>query len=394
LAALRRTELLDSDAEEAFDRLTRLASHVLNAPVALMSLVDADRQFFKSSVGLVEPWASRRETPLSHSFCQYAVVSGAPLIVEDARTHPLVHDNLAIPELNVIAYAGVPLIDTQGHALGSLCVIDGQARQWTEAELAILKELAASVMAEIGLRAATREAQQAIVARDELFSMVTHDLKNPLSAIKGTADLLRRRVQRGELDAERIDAGLDRIQVASNKMVRQLDDLLDMAAIRSGQPLELACQLVDLVALVRQVCDEQQQATSLHQIRLETTLLTLIGEYDASRIERALVNLVANAIKYSPAGGHVTVSLETESDGVSAYALLRVRDQGIGIPAADLPYVFEPFKRAGNVGGVRGTGLGLASVRQIIEQHGGSIDVESVEGHGSTFTLRLPVALV
>jgi signal transduction histidine kinase len=177
-------------------------------------------------------------------------------------------------------------------------------------------------------------------------------------------------------------------------MVRQLDDLLDMAAIRSGQPLELACQLVDLVALVRQVCDEQQQATSLHQIRLETTLLTLIGEYDASRIERALVNLVANAIKYSPAGGHVTVSLETESDGVSAYALLRVRDQGIGIPAADLPYVFEPFKRAGNVGGVRGTGLGLASVRQIIEQHGGSIDVESVEGHGSTFTLRLPVAIV
>jgi len=264
LDALSRTHLLDSDAEEAFDRLTRLAAQILHAPVALMSLVDANRQFFKSSVGLPEPWSSRRETPLSHSFCQHAVVSGAPLVVADARQHALVRDNLAIADLNVIAYAGVPLVDTQGHALGSFCVIDNQARQWTEAELAILKELAASVMTEIELRAATRAAQQAIAARDEIFSTVTHDLKNPLSAIKGTADLLRRRVQRGELDAERMTAGLDRIQTASTKMVDQLEELLDMAAIRSGQPLELARRPVDLVALARQVCDEQQTASALH----------------------------------------------------------------------------------------------------------------------------------
>ncbi|HEX5689571.1 MAG TPA: GAF domain-containing sensor histidine kinase, partial [Roseiflexaceae bacterium] len=345
MSALRRTELLDSDAEEAFDRLTRLASHILRAPVALMSLVDADRQFFKSSVGLGEPWASRRETPLSHSFCQHAVVSGAPLIVEDARTHPLVHDNLAIPDLNVIAYAGVPLIDPQGHALGSLCVIDGQARQWTEAELGILKELAASVMTEIELRAATREAQQASAARDELFSMVTHDLKNPLSAIKGTAELLRRRVQRGELDTERLATGLDRIQTASNKMTAQLDELLDLAAIRSGQPLELSRRPVDLVALARQICDEQQHTTTIHEIRFETALHSLVAEYDATRIERVFSNLIANAIKYSPAGGPVTVALETGTDEAGTYALLRVRDNGIGIPAVDLPSVFEPFRR-------------------------------------------------
>src|SRR5262245_21174925 len=109
LEALYRLALLDSPTEPAFDRLTQLAARILKAPVVLISLVDADRQFFKSSYGRVDPWAMLRETPLSHSFCQYAVDSGAPLIINDARIHPLVRDNLAIPDLNVAAYAGIPL---------------------------------------------------------------------------------------------------------------------------------------------------------------------------------------------------------------------------------------------------------------------------------------------
>jgi hypothetical protein len=110
LAALHRTELLDSPAQENFDRLTRLTSTVLNVPVALVSLVDSDRQFFKSCLGLAQPWASQRQTPLSHSFCQHVVQSGRPLVVSDAREHPLLRDNPAIRDLGVMAYAGAPLI--------------------------------------------------------------------------------------------------------------------------------------------------------------------------------------------------------------------------------------------------------------------------------------------
>src|SRR5918997_5158566 len=110
LQAVHRTGLLDTPVEHAFDRLTRLATTVLQVPVALVSLVDHDRQFFKSCIGLPEPWASRRETPLSHSFCQHAVASRQPLIIDDARQHPLVRENLAIPDLGVIAYAGIPLV--------------------------------------------------------------------------------------------------------------------------------------------------------------------------------------------------------------------------------------------------------------------------------------------
>jgi formate hydrogenlyase transcriptional activator len=152
LAALHRTGLLDSPPEEAFDRLTRLAAAVLHVPVALVSLVDGYRQFFKSTVGLPEPLASKRETPLSHSFCKHVVASGSPLIVSDARQHPLVKDNRAVSELGVIAYAGIPLIAPGGQVLGSFCVVDTRPREWKPEEIAILESLAASVMTEIGTR--------------------------------------------------------------------------------------------------------------------------------------------------------------------------------------------------------------------------------------------------
>jgi GAF domain-containing protein len=132
LEALYRAAILDTPAEEIFDRLTLLASHVLRVPVTLLSLVDQDRQFFKSQVGVGEPWASQRGTPLSYSFCQYVVTSGQPLIVTDARSEPLLRENPAIHDLDVVAYAGMPITSRDGYQLGTLCVIDSKPRVWTE----------------------------------------------------------------------------------------------------------------------------------------------------------------------------------------------------------------------------------------------------------------------
>jgi hypothetical protein len=161
LEALHATGLLDSDVNPSFDRLARLASTVLNAPVALVSLVDADRQFFKSCLGLPEPWATQRGTPLSHSFCQHAVASREPLIVDDSREHDLLRDNPAIRDIGVIAYAGIPLIDADGHALGTLCVIDSRPRHWTTDQVQMLSDLAASVVTEIAFAKAATPATQA-----------------------------------------------------------------------------------------------------------------------------------------------------------------------------------------------------------------------------------------
>src|SRR5689334_4412312 len=157
----RAPTLLDSPPEEAFDRLTRLASRLLGAPIALVTLVADDRAFFKSAIGLAEPLATRRTTPLSHSFCRHVVATGAPLVVEDARRHPLVRGNPAVRELRWIAYAGVPLVVNGGPAVGALCVIDHLPRIWSPRDLTLLADLAASVAAELELRMSTRLAGRA-----------------------------------------------------------------------------------------------------------------------------------------------------------------------------------------------------------------------------------------
>ena len=152
LAAVRRTALLDTPAEERFDRLTRMAARLLRAPVALISLVTDDRQFFKSAAGLAEPWASRRGAPLAYSICRHVVDAGAPLAVDDVRRHPLLRSSLAVRELGWVAYAGVPLVSGDGHVLGTLSVVDVAPRLWSERDIALLQDLAACAVSEIELR--------------------------------------------------------------------------------------------------------------------------------------------------------------------------------------------------------------------------------------------------
>ena len=167
LTALRRTALLDTPPEESFDRLTRMAARLLGTPVSLIALVADDRQFFKSAVGLPEPWASRRVTPISFSFCGQVVATGEPLVLEDARRHPLLRHNPVIRELGWVAYAGVPVVTHDGHTIGALCVADKTPRLWSERDIALLQDLAASVVTEIELRTEISERRNAEHSRRE-----------------------------------------------------------------------------------------------------------------------------------------------------------------------------------------------------------------------------------
>jgi two-component system, cell cycle sensor histidine kinase and response regulator CckA len=167
LAALRQTALLDTPPEEGFDRLTRMAARLLGAPTALISLVTDERQFFKSTMGLPEPWATRRNAPLSFSFCSTVAGTGEPLVVEDARRHPLLRHSQALRELGWIAYAGVPLVSRDGHVLGSFCVVDRTPRLWSERDIALLQDLAASAVTEIELRREMAQRGQAESGRRE-----------------------------------------------------------------------------------------------------------------------------------------------------------------------------------------------------------------------------------
>ncbi|HLI05968.1 MAG TPA: ATP-binding protein [Ktedonobacteraceae bacterium] len=252
------------------------------------------------------------------------------------------------------------------------------------------RELLTRVAARLEIAHLFQQVQQALRSRDELFSLVTHDLKNPLGAIKGYAQLAHRQLTQADAQPQIVSL-LTRIDALSSRMTAQINELLELAQLQTSQPPRLSLRPVDLVALVCQVITEQQQTTS-HRIVLKTTRDSLSGQFDAMRLERILTNLLSNAIKYSPEGGAIEVSLEQQEVQGRPCAIIRVRDYGIGIPADDLPHIFEPFHRAANVSGkIAGTGLGLSSVQQMVMHHGGAITVESQERHGSTFTVRLPL---
>ena len=189
LAALAETGLLDSPAEESFDRLTRLVARLLDAPVALVSLVDSSRQFFKSAQGLPEPWATKRETPLSHSFCQYVIRTGDALVVEDAPEHPVVCTNLAVTELGVAAYLGVPLTTPEGQVLGSLCAIDSKPRAWTGDDISTMRDVAEIVMREVALRREIVRRKHAEEQQNLLIGELHHRVKNTLAVVQSLVSL-------------------------------------------------------------------------------------------------------------------------------------------------------------------------------------------------------------
>jgi PAS domain S-box-containing protein len=229
--------------------------------------------------------------------------------------------------------------------------------------------------------------------QEEFLSALAHDLMNPLTSVRGQAQILRRRIARGEpLGEERLTAGLESIDVASTRMTRLLDELADVMRLRAGQEIDLRRESTDLVALARRTAAEQDRLTERHTIHVASTVDELIGFWDGPRLERVLGNLLGNAIKYSPDGGEITVRIAREGLDDAEVAVLSVEDRGVGIPAADLGHIFEPFRRAGNVESFAGSGIGLAGAKRIVELHGGTIAVKSREGQGSTFTVRLPIA--
>jgi GAF domain-containing protein len=155
LAAMERLDVLDAKPDAGFDRYTALAAEMLDAPIALVSLVDSRRQLFLSNHS-DGPLAPYEETPLSHSFCQHAVRANAPLVIGDAREDPLVSQNPAIEDFGIVAYAGAPIMTPDAQALGTLCVMDRKPREWTPHQVEMLSDLAAAVASEIKLRAQMR----------------------------------------------------------------------------------------------------------------------------------------------------------------------------------------------------------------------------------------------
>jgi signal transduction histidine kinase len=245
-----------------------------------------------------------------------------------------------------------------------------------------------------GLEHLSAQAQEAVRTRDESLSEISHDLAQPLAALRLTAGLLKQDVEGGsELERGQLRQELARIDTAADQLGAMISELSDLARLQMGRELVLQRRRTDLVSLARATADQQKARSKRHRIRVDASLPELVGEWDDVRLRRALSNLLDNAIKYSPRGGEIVIAVEGVSQGGSPQARITVTDQGMGIPVADLPHVFDRYYRAGNVGRTTtGSGVGLAGVKQIVEQHGGSIEIHSVEGRGTTVSVVLPLA--
>lgn len=243
------------------------------------------------------------------------------------------------------------------------------------------------------LRAERAEAaaREALAVRDELFSLATHDLKGPLQIMTLNAQVLRRQIPAAAMTPA-LETRLGHIVRAAHRMGELIDHFLE---VTRGQERPLKREPMDLLAMVRGKVRELEANASRHFVLEVPEGRDFTGDWDAHALERVLENLMGNAVKYSAAGSSVTVHLTVEEGQTQQFVLLAVTDQGIGIPAEDLPFVFERFHRGRNVSQeVTGSGVGLASARRMVELHGGTLAVRSVEGQGSTFTVRLPRGIV
>jgi signal transduction histidine kinase len=266
--------------------------------------------------------------------------------------------------------------------------LEGQLRQRVEdLEQANETIRALNVELEARIDQATAKLRDQIIARDEFISSVSHDLKSPLTFIKGMSSLRRRRATAVPENQALLDA-LEQIEASAGRMAQQLDELVDATRIQAGGQLELRRERIDLVDLSRKAVAQHQQTTDRHALSVTSGLSELCGVWDGVRLGRVLDNLLDNAVKFSPRGGSIEVRISAEA----GLAVLSVSDRGEGIPAADLPHIFERFRRGQNVQGrIPGTGIGLAGVQSIVQLHQGSITVDSQVGEGTTFTIRLPI---
>ena len=296
----------------------------------------------------------------------------------------------------------MPILIENGQLFGTLCAVDPEAQQLTpqQAELLVVlarivatqlerdRELAARTAAEQRLEELYQAQQEVVREREALIALASHELKNPLAAVLLSAHVLQRRMARDPATTGRDHEAIAAIVEQGERLNGMLGELLDISRLDRDH-FTLERSPLDVAAVVQRAVADLRPMLDTHTVVVLGAEQPLLVAGDRGRLAQVVHNLLTNAVKYSPGGGRIELRLEQ----VGAHACLQVRDEGIGIPAAAVPHLFQRFYRAANgaATATNGLGIGLYVVKEIVTRHGGSIAVDSHEGHGSTFTVCLPV---
>jgi len=371
LQALHGYAILDSSREQAFDDLTRIAAQLCGTPMALISLVDRTRQWFKAEVGL-----DVSETSRDVSFCAHAILCPGLFIVTDTREDIRFHDNpLVTGEPHLRFYAGSPLSTSDGHALGTLCVLDRVPRTLNDAQRAGLEALARQAMAQMEMRRVLIEAERIDKYRSRLMAVTGHDLKQPVNIIGMSLALLTDSVA----DAEAQEM-LGYAKAANEKLGVELDMLAHASRLRQET---VRIEPVPVQRLFNCISDNWGLRARNKGLELRVVPCAESVPSDERMLETIVGNLVGNAIKYTRTGG---VLVGCRRRGKSFF--IEVWDTGIGIPDDQLETIFESFHQLDG-GRSEGLGLGLAIVRRTADLLGHDIRVSSRLGRGSRFSVRI-----
>ncbi len=387
LEKLRMYQILDTAAEDSFDRITRIVSETLDVPIALVSLIDRERQWFKSKQGL-----DVSETDRRLAFCAHAILGDELFEVPNALEEERFYDNpLVANEPSIRFYAGVPLRTPDGLNMGTLCAIDRVPRELTEQQRSLLEDLAKIVIDQMELRVAIKTALKAAdietranALKDEFISNVTHELRTPLTSITGSLRLINGGAM-GAIPEKLVDPLLiaDRNAASLHGLINELLDIQKLGSGHMAYDIEpvLISQLID------EACQNIQSSGIERNIKIRFSPLgDAVIAADPKRIHQVMANILSNAIKHSPNGGEIDVSLEV----FDAFVTISVSDQGAGVPEGFVPSLFDKFTQANRKTDMSGTGLGLSICKTIVDAHQGNIRIDTRVESGAKFLVELP----
>lgn len=386
LAALKRYNILDTLPDNAFDDATRLVSYICGVPIAHISFIDENRQWFKSEIGI-----GVSEVPREISFCQYTIMESEMVEIDDTFLNERFKDDPNVTGgFKIRFYAGIPLTTPDGYNIGTICAIDHVSKKLNENQRNALSIIAKHVIAQLELRTKNIElaaqkkiADRAVLGRDSFLANMSHEIRTPLNAIIGFTELL----SKTKLDEVQHDY-IDSVQIAGENLLLIINDILDLSKIESGN-LTIDADTFNLKKTLKHIYNLLKVKVPKEvefNLFLDADMPeTVIG--DQGRLNQILVNLISNALKFTKEGD-VTVSVKKVDETADHYSLrFSVKDTGIGIHENKHKTIFERFTQAEEITTrtYGGTGLGLNIVKQLIELHNAEIHIKSKEGRGSEF---------
>ncbi|MDI9257306.1 sensor histidine kinase [Flavobacterium sedimenticola] len=382
LRVLEDYKILDTKNESDFDEITKLASEICHTPISLISFIDSNRQWFKSTHGL-----SIKETPRNVSFCTHTIQGDSLFVIENARDDERFKNSpLVVNDPSIVFYAGIPLTDAEGFSLGTLCVIDNKAKKLNEFQTNALKTLGRQVVRLLELRKLNYQLnlRNNILNTNyknlEHFSrVISHDMKSPLNNILSLTDLLQQEYSKRYNDDNKIY--IDYIKESSLKLKDYIDATLK--TYKDGNASIKEKEFFTINSIVRN-CNKLLNPTKEFDISLSNNIE--IFNYK-SYFEQILLNLISNAIKYNDKSKVVII---IDADIQDGYCHLSIKDNGMGIENDKIDEIFEMFTildkvdRFNNVG----TGIGLSTVKNLVERIDGEISVKSTLGVGTEFIIK------